>query len=369
MTGPVAYPSRSTSQAPPAVPETARWVIVGAGITGAAVAAHLARRGVPALVLDAANTPAVGATGASGGMVRCYDPDPVVTQLATASLATYADPTAWVSGEAPLRRAGAVTLGGPEHADAFATAARILRTGAWDCEVVSGAEEVLGVRAARGVALVEPAAGWVDPILVTELFLRQAADFGATVSAGTQVTGLSAADDEVLVATSRGSVRVTEGVVVAMGGWTALLPFRDTIPLGMVRARAIQTTLVGRPAEVRPHATFVDLRTGAYGMPAADGTSLVGYPLLVWDAEPDTPPDPGHCERTLAAVADNLPWVRHSTVLKLNRSFDAYGDCGDVLVATGLPNVWLCRPGNGGGIKVAPELGRVIAQRLSHEMS
>ncbi|MGH3614277.1 MAG: FAD-dependent oxidoreductase [Pseudonocardia sp.] len=363
MTGPSADPSRSASLAPSTVPETARWVIVGAGITGASVAAHLAHRGAPALVLDAADTPAAGATGASGGMVRCYDPDPVVAQLAAASLTTYADPTAWVGGEAPLWRAGAVTLGGPEHAEAFAAAARTLR--AWDCEVANGAEEILGVRTAHGVALVEPAAGWVDPVSVTELFLRQATDFGATVSMGTSVTGLSAADVGVLVATNRGNVRAIEGVVVAAGGWTARPPLRDAIPVGAVRARAIQTAVVGRPTEVGPHATFIDLRSGAYGKPEVDDTSLVGWPLLVWDAEPDTSPDAAHREQTLAAVAGNLPWARHSTVLKVTRSFDAYGECGDVLVAADLPNVWLCRPGNGGGVRVAPELGRVIAQRLS----
>ncbi|WP_277394678.1 FAD-dependent oxidoreductase, partial [Streptomyces albidoflavus] len=60
--------------------------MVGAGITGAAVAHHLARRGAAVLVLEQAPRPGTGATGPSGGMVRAYDPDPDVAELAAPSL-------------------------------------------------------------------------------------------------------------------------------------------------------------------------------------------------------------------------------------------------------------------------------------------
>ena len=359
MTGATAEEPRQVTGPPSTVPETVRWVVVGSGIIGAAVTAHLARHGEQVLLLDVADTPAAGATGASGGLVRCYDPEPLVAHLASASLATYADPAAWPDGVSPLRRAGSVTLGGPDHAEAFATAARALHRAGWDCEVVDGAEVVLGVHTAQGIALVEPAAGWVDPISVTEQFVRQAVGYGATVSMSTPVTGLSMAGGRVRVATNRGDVLATVGVLVAAGAWAARTPFP-----AMVRSRSIQTMVIGRPPDVGPHATFIDLRSGAYGKPLPDGTSMVGYPLLVWDVGPDTPPDAAHQAKTLVAVAENLPWARHQTPRTVTRSFDAYGACGDVLLASDLPNVWLSRPSNGGGVKVAPELGRVIAQRL-----
>jgi glycine/D-amino acid oxidase-like deaminating enzyme len=348
--------------------QTAEYVVVGAGIIGAATAASLARSGTSPLVVEAKDTFAGGATGSSGGMVRCYDPDPVVARLAAASLTIYSDPTAWSSGVAPLRRVGAVTLAAPEQADVLAVAARTLRAAGWECEVIGEAEVVLGVRTAGGVALAEPMAGWVDPQLVTELFLRQATADGATVLAGARVTGLTSTSSGVILETSRGTVHATNGVVLAVGGWAARTPL-DAALGSHVRTRAIQTAIVGRPPRAGQHATFIDLRTGGYGKPMSDGTSLVGYPLLVWDVDPDAAvsADIAHQRRTIEAVAESLPWLTNSTVVRVTRSFDAFREGDEVLVATDLPRVWLCRPGNGGGVKVAPELGREIALRLLSE--
>ncbi len=350
------YPRRALS---------AEYVIVGAGITGAAVAAHLARLGASPLVIEAKGIPASGATGSSGGMVRCYDVDPVVARLAAASLLTYSDPTAWISGAAPLRSVGAVTLAAREHAEAFALAAERLETAGWECQVVSETEEVLGVRTAGGAALVEPAAGWVDPVLITELFLRQAVADGATVLTSTRVTRLTPTAAGVLLETTRETVHATQDVVLAVGAWAARPLLGTSAPAGQVRSRAIQTAVVEHSSGVGQHATFIDLRTGGYGKPVSDRTSLVGYPLLAWDVDPDVavPDDIVHQKRTIDVVAQNLPWLRDGPVLKVNRSFDAFGG-GDVVNGTNIPRVSTCRPGNGGGVKVAPELGREIALRL-----
>jgi glycine/D-amino acid oxidase-like deaminating enzyme len=231
--------------------------------------------------------------------------------------------------------------------------------------VVTGSEEVLGVRTAGAVALVEPAAGWVDPARVTTLFLDLAIAAGAVVRAGTRVTAVTPARDGVEVQTDQGTVHAGRDVVLAVGAWAASPAFRAVGTAG-IRTRSIQTALLRRPAGTRRHATFIDLRTGGYGKPVDEGTSLVGYPLLTWDPDPDAnlSPDPAHQARTVDVVTKNLPWVRESAVLKTIRSVDAFGDNENALVATDLPRVWFCRPANGGGVKLAPELGREIARSL-----
>lgn len=347
---------------------TAEYVVVGAGITGAAVAAQLARHGAAPLVLEAA-VATRGATGASGGMVRGYDPDPVVARYAEASLASYADPTAWYSGTAPLHRTGAVTLAAAEHAAEFDRAAAALRaTVGADCTVVSGddVQEVYGVHTAGGIALVEPGAGWVDPVQVTELFLRQAVRDGARLASGVRLTAIRQPDDDVLLESTQGAVRATRAVVLAIGGWAARPPIGVQAPQLRVRTRAVQASVLRRPTGTRPHATFIDLRTGGYGKPVDEHTSLVGAPLLVWDEDPcaDSSPDVEHHRHTLDVVRRNLPWTASAETVRVVRSFDGYATADSPLIPTELSRVWFTRMGSGGGVKVAPELSREIAKRL-----
>jgi glycine/D-amino acid oxidase-like deaminating enzyme len=346
------------------VPAAAEHVVVGAGITGAAIASHLARLGASPLILEAGE-PACGATGASGGMVRAYDPDPVVARLAEASLHAYADAAAWVSGVAPLRRTGAITLAAAKESAELEYAAQALRSAVGDGpRVVVGADEVLGVRTAGGVAFVEPNGGWVSAVEVTNQFLRQAIRDGGRLVTGTRLRALRRAGDGVLLETQHDTVHA-RAVVLALGGWAAVPP-RGVQPHMRVRTRAIQVSLLRRPTGARAHAVFIDLRTGGYGKPVDEHTSLIGIPLWVWDESPAARPEPdmGHHRQTLDVVRGNLPWVTHTYAVHVVRSFDGYAGGSKLLVPTDIPGVWLARVGSGGGVKVAPQLGREIAEWL-----
>lgn len=344
---------------------TAAYVVVGAGITGAAIAAHLARLGVRPLVIDAGE-PAGGATASSGGMVRAYDPDPVVADLAEASLRVYADPTAWISGTAPLRRTGAVTLAEEQAAPLLHEAARNFRPLLEERpSVVAGADEVLGVHTAGGAALVEPDAGWVNPAEVTHLMLRQARRDGGRLITGARVVALRPALNGVRLHTQQGAV-LARTVVLALGAWAAMVP-PQARPHVRVRTRAIQVSFFRRPPSARPHAAFIDLRTGGYAKPVDRHTSLIGAPLEVWDDPPDfhAPPDMNHQQHTVDVVGHQLRWITTAPAIRTVRSMDGYADCDELLVPTELRGVWLARAGSGSGVRTAPELGRRIAERLT----
>ncbi|MEO3973181.1 FAD-dependent oxidoreductase [Streptomyces sp. CAU 1734] len=371
-------------------PARVEYAVIGAGITGAAVAARLARRGAAPLIVEA-GAAAGGSTGSSGGMVRCYDPDPVVAALASASLAVYADPGAWHTGVAPLHRTGAVTLAPAADAGRLRKAAEELRgTAAGGVRVVSGeaVPEVLGVQRAGSAALVEPGAGWVDPVRVTAEYLREAVRYGARLVTGVRVTALGgdtgrgpgsgagpgSVDGDgdggpVVMTTSAGTVRVGRAVVLATGAWAARQPAGlapPPSPASAVRIRAIQVSVVRRPPGVPAHASFIDLRSGCYAKPAGGRDTLIGLPLLVWGGEAGSvpPADPAHHRRTLEAVRPHLAWIDRAETVRMVRSFDGWGAAGGPLTPTRLPKVWLARAGSGGGVRVAPELGRLIADQL-----
>ncbi|MEV0280209.1 FAD-dependent oxidoreductase [Streptomyces sp. NPDC050610] len=345
-------------------------VVVGAGVTGAASAAALTRRGVRPLVLEG-RSQASGSTGSSGGMVRAYDPDPVVTRLAAASLVSYADPAGWPGGRSPLRPAGAVTLAPRELTAELGMAAEALRSaGHAEAHVVdgSGPQEVLGIHRDDAAALVEPAAGWVDPVEVTTLYLSEALAGGARILTGARVMSVRPSTAGTLLKTTAVDVLATGAVVLAIGAWAAWPPAGAGAPRTSTRTRAIQVSVVRRPPGAPPHATFVDLRTGCYGKPVDERHTLVGLPLLRWGEHPDDGPGPDlrHHERTLRTAAPRLGWRDDVSTVRIVRSFDRFqhGAGLALLQETAAPEVWLARAGSGTGVKVAPEVGRLIADQV-----
>lgn len=349
------------------VPSRADVVVVGAGIIGAAVADALAGRGLRVVVLERSDEPATGATGSSGGMVRAYDPDPLVADLALRSLATYRDDRRWPQG-APLHAVGALTIADPAQEDALrAAAARINDALGTSAHVVTRRGPAVGVELTGGVGLVEPEAGWIDPVAVTREWLRRAAGTGVEVRFGVRVTGVEDADGSVRVLTDAGPLLADE-VVVAVGPWGAhALDGLGSRP--RVRTRSIQVSIVERRPPGTDHSTVIDLRTGVYARPYGAGASLVGMPHLVWDVDLDAEPDEQHVRATLAALAGHLPWLPGASVRRTVRSADAYALPGDdrasLLAATAVPHVRTVRGWDGGGVKVAPEAGRRIAETVA----
>ena len=348
------------------LPASADVVVVGAGITGASIAHHLARRGVSVVVIEQSLQSGAGATGRSGGMVRAYDPDTAIGELALPSLAAYRDPGCWASGQAPLHAVGSVTAAHPDQEPALREAAGqingALRTSA---HVVVDCAEAAGVRLAGGVALVEPEAGWVPPAEVAADWLVQACADGAVVCYGVRVREVEARGGRPAVLTDAGVVSAG-AVVAAVGPWAAN-PVRGLRPDSPVRSRSIQVSVVERRPPAPPHATFVDLRTGLYAKPVGSDRTLIGMPHLVWDSPFDSQPDPAHAQATVSALTVHFPWLTTAVHLSTVRAADAYGSSGGggeasgLLAGTGVPHVWSVRGWNGGGVKTAPEAGRRIA--------
>ncbi|MET9532208.1 FAD-dependent oxidoreductase [Streptomyces sp. NPDC006649] len=341
-------------------------MVVGAGITGASIAHHLARRGVSVVVIEQSPRSGAGATGSSGGMVRAYDPDTASGELALPSLAAYRDPARWASGQAPLHAVGAVTAAHPDQAASFREAAgqinAALHTSA---HVVAERDEVAGIRLAGGVALVEPEAGWVAPAEVTEDWLVQARADGAVVCHGVRVHGVEARGGRPAVLTDAGVISAGS-VIAAVGPWAAD-PVPGLRPASPVRSRSIQVSVVERRPPAASHATFVDLRTGVYAKPVGSDRTLIGMPHLVWDSPFDSQPDPAHERATVSALTTHFPWLTTAVQLSTVRAADAYGSPGGeqasgLLEGTGVPHVWSVRGWNGGGVKTAPEAGRRIAE-------
>ncbi|UGY91988.1 NAD(P)/FAD-dependent oxidoreductase [Streptomyces gobiensis] len=344
-----------------ALPSEADIVVVGAGIIGASIAHQLTLRGRSVVVLEQASRTGAGATGLSGGMVRAYDPDPVVAELAQLSLDTYQDPAQWQSRRSPLHSVCALTIQDPAMEQLLRESAAQLGPSA---QVITDSP-YLGVHLDGGIALAEQRGGYVPAVTVTDDWLRQACSRGASLHYRVRVLGIEKDDGRCRVHTGAGEI-LARSVVVAAGAWAAQ-PLAGAHRQHPVRSRSIQVSVVLRDPAESAHGTFIDLRTGAYGKPVGDNRSVIGLPHLVWDEEPGrgyAEPDTRHAELTAKTVTPYLPWVAEAERAAILRTVDGYCDTGELCEPTEVAGVWSVRGWNGGGVKVAPEAGRRIAETV-----
>lgn len=146
--------------------ETADVIVVGAGVQGASIAFHLARRGVSVLVLER-GTVAAGATGRSSGFVRMHYDLETESRLAWASYPYFRDWAERVgAGDCGFVRTGFVMLVTEALADHLRANVAMHRRIGVPSQVV-GPDEVAGLVPGMGTddivaAAYEPESGYAD---------------------------------------------------------------------------------------------------------------------------------------------------------------------------------------------------------------
>ncbi|HEY4752230.1 MAG TPA: FAD-dependent oxidoreductase, partial [Candidatus Limnocylindrales bacterium] len=180
---------------------TADIVIVGAGVQGAALAFHLARRGAKVAVLERASAGS-GATGRSSGFVRMHYDLALEAELAWRSFPWF---TEWEErvgeGDPGFVRTGFVQLVGAAHADALRANVANQRALGIATSVVGPAdlaEIVPGMTLDDvGAAAYEPLSGYADPTGTATGLLAAARRMGAVYASGVHVTGVKVATGRV----------------------------------------------------------------------------------------------------------------------------------------------------------------------------
>jgi glycine/D-amino acid oxidase-like deaminating enzyme len=212
----------------PAVPHSARHLVIGAGVHGLSTAWHLAAAGEDALVVDKAGV-AAGASGIACGVVRNNYFQPAMSELIAACVEI------WESDPETLHYHGTgyLALGPPEQeqdlADVFERQQRIgypseLHTG--EGEVAAHMRGLYPDWRAEGltVCLHERAGGFAYNRESMVGLADKALAAGAEIVEGVEVTGfeLDGSGGVAAVETSAGRIAVDQ-VVVAVGPWISRL--------------------------------------------------------------------------------------------------------------------------------------------------
>lgn len=342
-------------------------LVIGAGVLGAATADVLARQGVRvAMTAPSAADPA--ATRYSGGLVRAFEPDPVLRQL---TLRSYA--SAWREGAARrgpdgFRQTGSLVLLGEADLDQAEKGVAELTNAGIEAHLLTPGElgdSFPGFRTHDVAGAVwEPGGGYADPVATCRGYRHGAAAHGAFVLPG-RVQYLDQRTGHVQVTLDQGKVGA-RAVVLAAGAGTPWirghrLSAAAAAPTGSPRTKRIRYAFFRAP-ESQALPTVLDLVTGLWARPQHTGVGaggcLVGRPADEWDVEP------GGGELVTADQAEHIregavrrwPWMGAAEFVGGRYGVDLFTADGRPLLGRDSVDsrIVFATGGSGGGFKIAP---------------
>jgi glycine/D-amino acid oxidase-like deaminating enzyme len=349
---------------------TAEVVIVGGGIEGAAAAWALSQRGITDVVVVERNTVGSGMTGKSSGIVRCHYGVSSLAAMATVGLEVFEKAEEFFGTDIGFRQTGYVVGVGDSNVDALRKSLAAQRAVGVQTEEVDQAE----VARMWPYADLSPFAAfaWEERGGYGDAYQTAQAMAAAARSAGVRIRqGVSAT--EVLV--DRGAVagvRLSDGdeiftrvVVVATGVWTGplLAPHGVVVPIRVVRE---QIVLIDPGVDVGAVPVFSDLVSLQYIRQEGDKI-LFGNSDLSDAAEAD--PDnylnratEDFVDLTVERVGTRFPGFPDAAISSSYAGcYDATPDWNPVISTTGVDGLVVAAGFSGHGFKIAPAVGRLIA--------
>ena len=297
-------------------------VVLGAGVAGAAVAYHLARRHVGSVVALEARTPAAGATGRAAGIVSEQLWDRWDVEAVRASKEEYAALAARLAPGA-YRVNGFVRWTANERiARALDQRSQELRS--WGVEVrdldASGLGRLLPAGRTDDLRAIAYAPGdaVVAPSTLAEAYVAEGRRLGVDWRFGSPVTSLRR-NGEAWDVPCRGTSFRAPQLVVAAGAWSkgVLAAAKAPLPLAPYRTQA---AVLDRPGGFPGDGpSFHDLDVDVYGRPEENGRLLAGDGTERVEADPETfvpTGDPEFIEHLADAVERRLPGWTDATLVR-----------------------------------------------------
>ncbi|GAA2431255.1 N-methyl-L-tryptophan oxidase [Actinomadura vinacea] len=364
------------------------YVVVGAGLIGAATAWQLARRGHEVTVLER-STPANAEGGSHGSarILRYGYLDPFYARLVVDSRVEW-DELERLAGERLIDSTGSLDFGSGR--DPRALAAVLGRVGV-EHELLTAAEAAarwprFSFDDGDAGVLWHPAAGVIDAETAVSAMLRLARAAGARLETGRPVASVERAGAGHRVVSADGRTEEAEKVIVTAGGWLPDLLGDLSLPeaflAGFPPLQVMQENAYHFPyrdASEGKWPTFIH-KTPAilvYGLPggrdAARRAGGAGQKVAEFNggrpirsaAAQTGEIDPVNRERVIAYVQRTLPGLvpepyAETTCLFTNTPTE------DFVIDT-VEGVTVASPCSGHGAKFAPLLGRIIAESASGE--
>ena len=353
-------------------------VIVGGGISGVCLAWQLAERGQRDVLLLERDYLAAGPTGRSGAVIRCHYSTPTLVQLALEGRRFFERAGELIGDDCGYRPVGFLALAGEADAANLEAKVRMQRQAGLDVRLLIG-RQILDVEPALELGPIElaahePGSGYADAVRTTRAIARRAVGLGVEIRQGCAVRSIQVERGRVRgVLTDDGAVPAGT-VVCAAGPWTrALVGALEHLPLSILRNAM---ALFLRPPELeRDHPVVIDLARRFYVRPYHGALSLTGS---VDEEENQTVEDPDRFDRGVHVEEIELFGRRLGGAFpaiepKSERGgwvglYDVSPDWLHVIdELPGAAGLWVLCGTSGHGFKLAPAIGRALADVLTKD--
>ena len=355
------------------LPRSADYVILGAGVMGASIAFHLARRKAGSiLVLDKSDV-AHGGSGRSSALVRMHYSHPPEVDLAVRSLEIFRSWPEYVGRPGDFRCTGFVRTVPENDLPKLEKNVAMQRAHGVDARVVGRKElsEIVPDWNVDDVPLAawEPGSGYGDGTGVATDFLGRAREMGVVYRSGTRVERFRREDGRVTgVATDAGDVSAPI-VVSATGPWSRPLFEAVGFDLPVEGEYHVVAVLKNPPGLADGGPACIDGLTTTYFRSEVGGLTLVGDFWGTRGVDPDAFPQSASSEalaslvervsRRVPALADAGIWRSVTGVYDVSPDFRPL--IGEVHGTRGL---YVCAGFSGMGFKISPAVGLCMSEML-----
>lgn len=347
-------------------------VVVGGGVNGVFVAWELARRGVRDVVLLERDFLAAGPTSRSGAVVRCHYSTPELVKLAMEGRQFFQGASELVGDDCGFRPVGFLAAVAESDAAALEAKVRMQREAGLDVALLRGSD-IAGVepeleRDEISAAAWERDSGYADPVRTTWMVGRAAERLGVEIRQGCAVRGFRIESGRLVgVRTDDGDI-ATRAVVCAAGPWTRRLIAEAGTDLPTTILRNAMALFLRPPGFERPHPVLIDYARRFYARP--DGrlslTGSIDEHENESVADPDEP-DAGVRKDEIALFGRRLGGSFPMLARAPERGgwvglYDVSPDWLHLIdEVPGAAGLWILCGTSGHGFKLAPAIGRIVA--------
>jgi glycine/D-amino acid oxidase-like deaminating enzyme len=355
------------------IPKTADIVILGAGVMGASIAFHLAKRGAGKIVVIEREHVARGGSGRSSALIRMHYSYPPEVQLALISLRMFQTWREIVGEPGDFRKTGFVRIVQPNEKDRLKKNVEMQRHLGVNVELI-GPSDLKKLEPDWNVdniefAAYEPDSGYGDGAGVANDFLNRARDLGANYLPKTTATELRTEGGQVRgIVTDHGKISARV-VVAALGPWTRPLIKQAGYDLP-IEPEFHQVAILKNPPGMKGGGcACIDSVNETYFRSDAHDKFLVGDFYGQRDVDPDNFPQRASdesLEGLIERACRRIPKLLNAEVMRgVTGIYDMTPDSRPLLgEVPGIAGLFVCAGFSGMGFKISPAIGLVMSELL-----
>jgi sarcosine oxidase subunit beta len=352
---------------------TADFVILGAGVMGASIAFHLARRKAGSVAVLDKDYVGSGGSSRSSALVRMHYSFAPEVQLALVSLKMFQHWREIVGEGGEFRRTGFVRIVHPDETERLKQNVAMQRGLGANVELIDrrqlqelepdwSVDEV-------ELAAYEPDSGYGDGNVVANDFLSRARDLGATYLSKSAATSLLIEGEHIRgVQTEAGPIHAPV-VIVATGPWTRPLMLSTGFDPPIETEYHQVAILKNAPDMKAGGSACIDSVTATYFRSDGGDKFLVGDFYGKRPVDPDNFPQRASetdLEEMIERASRRVPKIENAEVLRgVTGVYDMTPDARPLLgQVPGIEGLYLCAGFSGMGFKISPAIGLVMSEMI-----